>query len=184
MKKPHYWRLRRKGYAMFDSIITTSQAKSAVDENNGTFVLLRLKDGFENILNGSKTMEILKSSCWNLKAPFFVLCCNDEDDRIIGSFICNKIDDLYCPVELPNISSLEQLPYHTKQWLVQSGLTYYQLCAMAKRRQRLYGWMVNSPVALDLPLTAIGEEYPPQAWKYLSLTGIQAQLALAGAYAP
>lgn len=134
--------------------------------------------------NGSKTMEILKSSCWNLKAPFFVLCCNDEDDKIIGSFICNKIDDLYCPVELPNISSLEQLPYHTKQWLVQSGLTYYQLCAMAKRRQRLYGWLVSSPVALDLPLTVIGEEYPPQAWKYLSLTGIQAQLALAGAYAP
>lgn len=54
---------------------------------------------------------------------------------------------------------------------------------MAKRRQRLYGWLVNSPVALDLPLMAIGEEYPPQAWKYLSLTGIQAQLALAGAYA-
>ena len=86
-------------------------------------------------------------------------------------------------MELPNISSLEQLPYHTKQWLVQSGLTYYQLCAMAKRRQRLYGWIVSSPVALDLPLTAIGEEYPPQAWKYLSLTGIQAQLALAGASA-
>lgn len=169
---------------MFDSIITTSQAKNAVDENNGTFVLLRLKDGFENILNGSKTMEILKSSCWNLKTPFFVLCCNDEDDKIVGSFICDKIDDLYCPVELPNINSLEQLPYHTKQWLVQSGLTYYQLCAMAKRRQRLYGWLVSSPVALDLPLTVIGEEYPPQAWKYLSLTGIQAQLALADAYAP
>lgn len=85
---------------MFDSIITTSQAKNAVDENNGTFVLLRLKDGFENILNGSKTMEILKSSCWNLKAPFFVLCCNDEDDKIIGSFICNKIDDLYADAKV------------------------------------------------------------------------------------
>lgn len=65
-----------------NTIITTPQAEAAVAENNGTFVLLRLKDDFDNILNGSKTMEILKSSCWNLKTPFFVLCCDDEDDKI------------------------------------------------------------------------------------------------------
>lgn len=127
----------------------------------------------ELIIAGKKTIELRKS---RPKVPppvkVYIYCtmpkCEDDiifnefealNGKVIGEFICNKIDQIHIPTELMYEKGIIEFSKRTLDILNQSCLSYedminYSGCSLDNynpRKEYLYGWHISDLIMYDKP---------------------------------
>lgn len=120
---------------------------------------------------GYKTVEIRKS-CPKLETLFkvYIYCTKDKEDcgaaqgKVIGEFICSKIEKFHMDDYGDYEISDDDLIYSC---LSRGGLKEYGNGAP------LYMWRISNLVIYDKPkeLADFGKSKPPQSWYYVNKEG-------------
>lgn len=136
-------------------------------------VLMSIKPKYcEMIANGKKTIEVRKTRP-KIETPFkcYVYCTKEYYrkgngyfqgkycGKVIGEFICNKIDQIHIPTELMYEKGIIEFSKRTLDILNQSCLSYedminYSGCSLDNynpRKEYLYGWHISDLIMYDKP---------------------------------
>lgn len=144
---------------------------SAIENNNGKVVVLSIqKKWLDKIKSGKKTLEIRKSSPWDLQYPFAVMCYETKKEggcgKIVATFVCNKIETLHCFEDLAYTATGDEIPAVTKRFCEQGCMSQKELYNYGRTAGRLYGWHVSDVELFDAELREMGVRRAPQSWQY------------------
>lgn len=136
-------------------------------------VLMSIKPKYcELIASGQKTIEVRKTRP-KIETPFkcYIYCTKEYYrkgngyfqgkycGKVIGEFICNKIDQIHIPTELMYEKGIIEFSKRTLDILNQSCLSYedminYSGCSLDNynpRKEYLYGWHISDLIMYDKP---------------------------------
>lgn len=144
---------------------------SAIENNNGKIVVLSIqKKWLDKIKSGKKTLEIRKSSPWDLQYPFAVMCYETKKEggcgKIAAAFVCNEIETLHCFEDLAYTATGDEIPAVTKRFCEQGCMSQKELYDYGRTAGRLYGWHVSNIELFDAELREMGVRRAPQSWQY------------------
>lgn len=144
---------------------------SAIENNNGKVVVLSIqKKWLDKIKSGKKTLEIRKSSPWDLRYPFAVMCYETKKEggcgKIAAAFVCNEIETLHCFEDLAYAATGDEILAVTKRFCEQGCMSQKELYDYGRTAGRLYGWHVSNVKSFDAELREMGVCRAPQSWQY------------------